>query len=46
MGLETLHYLKEVTLEAASLLTLVMACVALLLIEFWGIRKIWKLVWK
>jgi hypothetical protein len=43
---EMLRHVKELVLEGASLMTLLMACVALLLIEFWGIKKIWKIVMK
>ena len=46
MPLETLHEIKELVLEGISLLTLLMACVAILLIEFWGLKKIWKLIAK
>jgi len=46
MAVETLRQLKEFILEGVSVMTLLMACVAVLLIEFWGIKKIWKLIWK
>ena len=46
MRMEVLRHVKELVLEGASLMTLLMACIALLLIEFWGIKKIWKLVKK
>jgi hypothetical protein len=46
MQLETLHNAKELVLEGTTLLTLSMACFALVLIEFWGIKKIWTLVFK
>ena len=46
MEVETIRRGKEIVLELASLLTLVQACAALLLIEFWGLRKIWKIITK
>ena len=46
MSVELLRQIKELVLEGASLMTLLMACIALLLIEFWGIKKIWKIVMK
>lgn len=44
MDLETIRHGKEIVLEVTSLLTLAEACVALLLIEFWGLKKIWKII--
>lgn len=46
MNVEMLRQAKELILEGASLATLLMACAAVLLIEFWGIKKIWKIVMK
>jgi hypothetical protein len=44
MPLNTLHELKEVILDAFSIITLLTACLAVLLIELWGLKKIWKLL--
>jgi hypothetical protein len=46
VNVETLRQAKELILEGASVATLLMACAAVLLIEFWGIKKIWKIVMK
>jgi hypothetical protein len=44
MNPETIRHTKEIVLEVTSLLTLMEACVALLLIEFWGLKKIWTII--
>jgi hypothetical protein len=44
MDVETIRRWKELVLEGASLLTLAQACLALFLIELWGLKKIWKLL--
>jgi hypothetical protein len=36
--------IKSVIVEGIGLSSLVLAGVALLLIEFWGIKKIWRLM--
>jgi len=37
---------KNVIVESIGLTSLLLAGVALILIEFWGIKKIWKLITK
>jgi hypothetical protein len=44
MGVEVIRHWKELLLEGASLMTLAQACIALLLIELWGLKTIWKLL--
>lgn len=44
MDLETIRHAKEVVLEVTSLVTLAQACIAILLIEFWGLKKIWTII--
>jgi hypothetical protein len=36
--------LKTLIVDVATTLSVVATCVALLLIELWGIKKIWKLL--
>jgi hypothetical protein len=44
MDEESLMILKTLIVDVAATLSVVVTCVALLLIEFWGIKKIWKLL--
>ena len=44
MEVEIIRHWKELLLEGASFITLAQACIALLLIELWGLKKIWKLL--
>ena len=44
MSPKVIRMWKERAIEAMCFLTLVMACMAVLLIEFWGLMKIWSLV--
>ena len=46
MPLETIGHWKELLLEAVSLITLFQACLALVLVEAWGLKKIWEIVRK
>jgi hypothetical protein len=44
MGAEVFSSAKDVIVESIGLISLLLAGVALFLIEFWGIKKIWKLL--
>ena len=44
MDLKAVRRGKEIILEVTSLLTLAQACIAILLVEFWGLEKIWNII--